>query len=105
MARNLDIRGRDVSAPLVAAGWDPASILYGVWQDFSAAKLGMVVRDSADREVGRITYHPLTREGWLTLETGAGSVEGDVVPGLRQTITLHPAADATQILCKFERMR
>ncbi len=55
--------------------------------------------------MGRIAYHPLTREGWLTLQAGAGAFEGDVLPALRQTITLHPVGNATQVLCKFERAR
>lgn len=104
LARNLTIRAGDITAPLVAAGWDPAEMLYGVWQDFSATNAGMVVRDAQDREVARITYLPLTRQGWIVIETGAGRFEADVLRTLRQTAILREAGQPEVVLCRFARL-
>ena len=104
MMENLQLKARDIWAPLQTPGWNMENLLYGVLQDFSATEAGLIVRDFRDEEVGRITFHTGARKGWITIQAGAELLEADVLPTLLQSITLH-SANTTQNICTFTRMR
>ncbi len=104
MMENLQFKAQDIWVPLQTSGWNIANLLYGVLQDFSATEAGLIVRDSRDEEVGKITFHTGARKGWITIQTGAELLEADVLPTLLQSITLH-SANTAQIICTFTRLR
>ncbi len=93
MMENLQFKAQDIWVPLQTSGWNIANLLYGVLQDFSATEAGLIVRDSRDEEVGKIT-----------IQTGAELLEADVLPTLLQSITLH-SANTAQTICTFTRLR
>lgn len=102
MAENLNVRAQELFEPYRGSEWDMASLLYGVFQDFTATELGMIVRDCHDEEVGRITFHAGRRLGWITLEAGEMRFEADVLPTWSQEVALHGKMDA-EVLCHFRR--
>lgn len=103
MSRNLQLRADDVWTGVPANKWDRDLLLYGVYQDRSATSVEMIVRDSHDREIGRIVFRMAARPGAFVITTEAGSFEADVLPTMSQRIVLHPAASDTEVLCTFSR--
>jgi hypothetical protein len=85
------------------AGFDFAGLLYGVWQDFSATRLGMIVKDSRDHQVAKISYRTVTGP-WIFIETPDGKFEADALPALRQSLSLRAARDGSHSLCDFRRL-
>ncbi|MGH7670757.1 MAG: hypothetical protein ACRENQ_14830 [Gemmatimonadaceae bacterium] len=80
-------------------------MLYGAWQDFSAPRIGMIVRDARDEQVATICYSMAERKGWITIETAAGSFEADVLPALKQRVVVHPSGNERDVRCTFTRFR
>jgi hypothetical protein len=39
------------------ANWDRSDLLYGIWEDFSAGSVGMIVRNDLDAPLARVAYH------------------------------------------------
>src|SRR5215472_55388 len=36
--------------------WDRRDLLYGIWEDFSAISVGMIVKDDKDSPLARVAY-------------------------------------------------
>lgn len=101
----LQIRAQDIWASVRDERWNFADLLYGIVQDFSATELGLIVRNSSDQEVGRISFHTGSRKGWITIQAAGQIFEADSLNTLRQTVALHPAGDPSQTICTFRRVR
>ena len=102
-ARNLQIKAQDAWAQIAGAEWNFADLLYGIWQDFSASKMELIVRNCHDEQVGKIFFNTVARKGWITLETAGSQFHADVLMTLRQEITLHSVGDESQVLCTLSR--
>ena len=101
MSRNLRIRAADAWAPFADRGYPPDALLFGVRQDSSTTETGMLVRDSNDEEVGRITFHAAARTGAITISTARDSFTVDVLPTWSRRMVLHRANDVSDVLCTF----
>lgn len=103
MAANLEIRAQALWAPFAQSGGDFDALLYGIFQDFSFTQMGMIVRDSRDRETGRITFHTAARRGAITIIAADVSYEADVLPTLLRRVALRSATDGREVLCTYTR--
>ena len=105
MERNLLLQAQEIWSPLRDSRWNFANLLFGVLQDFSATEIGLIVRDSRDQDVGKISFRTGARKGWITIQTNTETFEADVLPTLSQSIVLHAAGNASDIICTFRRLR
>lgn len=103
MRASLEIRAQEIWTPFAQSGWNFDSLLYGVLQDFSATQIGMIVRDSRNEEVGRITFHMAARRGAITIATANECYQADVLPTFQRRVVLHSAMNDNEALCTFTR--
>lgn len=103
-AKGLEVKAADIWPQFQNDGFELSGLLYGVWQDFSPAELGLIVKDCGDEQVGKIIYHTGRRLGWITIETSAGNFVADVLPTLRQSVALRSENNGSQSLCDFSRL-
>ena len=103
MARSLRLSAQDVWAPFARSQFERDALLYGIRQDLSMVETELLVRDSKGEQVGQIVWHGGTRTNYLSLSTDEGSYSADTLPTFSWRTVLHPADDASKILCMAER--
>lgn len=102
LSKSLQLKASDFWPRASAISSDPADFLYAIVQDFSMTVAGLIVRDASDKEVARMVYHPIQRQGWITIETAEGRFEVDSLLTWQQTLVLRRATDAEPI-CTLKR--
>jgi hypothetical protein len=79
--------------------WTREDLLYGVWQDFSAEAVGMVVKNGHDQAVGQVA-HGMTQ---ATIEAGEKRCRVVVGTTWRESAKLEFANEDGADICSFER--
>jgi hypothetical protein len=75
-------------------------LLYGVWVDFSATRVGMVVKNARDEAVGRIEYRTLATS--LQSEGQDYRVESSGIPAARAVLLRDGDLAAAAPVCELE---
>jgi hypothetical protein len=104
LAANQAVNALEVWQELSDPQWNFADLLFGVWQDFSATALGMLVKNSQDQQVGTIVFKTAARQNWITIKTNDATFSCDVLPAMKQSVLLRRAEEASPTLCTFSRL-
>ena len=103
-AKSLELKAADLWPQIQDARFELSGLLYGVWQDFSSTRLGMIVKDCRDQEVGKIIYRVARRE-WILIECSEGNFAANSNATMRLSISLRAAStEAGGSLCEFTRL-
>lgn len=103
-AENLDLHAADIWPQIQGSVSNFSDLLYGVWQDYSATEVGMIVKDCRDQQVGKIIYRMIVRPGYISIETADGHFKVDALPTLRESLSLRSANNGSESLCDFTRL-
>ena len=80
------------------------SLIYGIYQNYSATKVGFIVRNSSDQDIGEINYKTGHRTGWLEITCMGESYEASTLnTWSSHTVVLHKVGDAKLQVCVFRR--
>jgi hypothetical protein len=104
MESDRQLTAREVWDSVPTGPWDFSDLLYGVWQDFSATEIGMIVRNSLDQEIGTVRFRMAARHGWIALQIGESSFEANVLTTPMQSVALCSLAGG-ETLCTFHRLQ
>jgi hypothetical protein len=82
--------------------WERRDLLYGIWEDFSATSVGMIVRDAKDSAIARVAYD--MRGADISVGENRYRVRvGTTFQGSAELVQGRGSGDEVATICSFQR--
>lgn len=82
--------------------WERGDLLYGIWEDFSATSVGMIVRDNKDSAIARVAYD--MRGADISMGENRYRVRvGTTFQGSAELVQDRGSDDEAATLCSFKQ--